>query len=113
MHTDEAGGHEDGNLGLTFSRPFIKILGNRHGALMKTRISHNELIEQFEKLADKTTISECHYADLLRILLFPSLYQIDDDSIGIIIQSLRKSESNASAKKLLYYLNVIAPISSS
>jgi hypothetical protein len=49
------------------------------------------------------------YASLLRVILMPSVYKVDDNTAVQILSSLRKNEINSSAVRVLRLLNELVP----
>lgn len=62
-----------------------------------------------DQLATDSSYAAAYYASLLRIALYPSLFDADDETRGAIFTALRRSEDNPTAQKLFNMLNSLAP----
>ncbi len=78
---------------------------------MKIKVTTAALLDDIQALDSKSDDPSFRYASLLRILLNPSLFEIEDSACTAIIQSLRRNEVNSTSRDLLELLNSKAPIS--
>ena len=78
---------------------------------MKIKVTSTALLDDIKALDLKSDDPAFRYASLLRILLNPSLFEIEDSACTAIVQSLRRNEGNSTNSDLLKLLNSKAPIS--
>lgn len=75
---------------------------------MKQNVDQGEIGQELAALLKGNSNSPQLYASLLRRLLTPSRYQLDDESISAIVMALRKCEQNPSHQQIVSKLLEIA-----